>query len=108
VKHTPGPWTLDEPRDSKIGLGRWICSGDEYVARVNLNENEKRRNADAHLIAAAPDLLDAVELALQAIEGSAATDYGDVAALRRDDRGQWADAVEALRRARTKSKRGRK
>jgi hypothetical protein len=70
TKHTPGPWEVDE---SEI-----FARGDYFVARVQANQytpnTDKRKavtsrnfslsvqdEANARLIAAAPDLLDALE-----------------------------------------------
>lgn len=58
-KHTPGPWkvadTLGEWDDYMVGDG----SGDKIVAaRIYTKE-------DAHLIAAAPDLLAALEVLVE-------------------------------------------
>lgn len=50
VKHTPGPWTLHE-----------TSSGGAIVSRENVQSLQVVPVADAFLIAAAPDLLAALE-----------------------------------------------
>lgn len=71
---TPGPWTFDEVqtysgRAFRIGAGEMLQSGkgcciiyDDYP--VNPPENE--RKANARLIAAAPELLEALKLFVRA------------------------------------------
>jgi hypothetical protein len=67
-KHTPGPWD--------IAKGKTYCAirTDERVIAdmrlVGLHHNE----ANARLIAAAPELLDALQAALEALRGSAGFD----------------------------------
>ena len=51
MTHTPGPWTAD-------------IYGDVYSPQNVVIACAFLNDADTHLIAAAPDLLDAVELAL--------------------------------------------
>ncbi len=54
-KHTPGPWVAVRPRV------RWrIMAGEQFV----METDEVRTEADAYLIAAAPDLLAAVKALL--------------------------------------------
>ncbi len=68
AKHTPGPWLVTRqyvvgPRDESDsqGFGMVVGVADVY------GEN---RNQDAHLIAAAPDLLEALKGAIGALEFS--------------------------------------
>ena len=60
-KHTPGPWTHEGQGDitgiEDNGFGR----GPVDVCSVYLRAVEGRHEANARLIAAAPDLLDALE-----------------------------------------------
>jgi hypothetical protein len=71
-KHTPGPWTFDN------GI-EFICTdtspyGEWAVAKVNIVRAEAKANA--RLIAAAPELLDALKLMRDAFldtEGSHGT-----------------------------------
>jgi hypothetical protein len=59
-KHTPGPWTVWENGDDEIGVD------DLYQNSVCTVEKGETRMADASLIAAAPELLAALELLLSA------------------------------------------
>ena len=51
TKHTPGPWTLE---------GGKVCGNGYYIATVNSHGTTEGR-ANATLIAAAPDLLEALQ-----------------------------------------------
>ena len=56
--HTPGPWTMAQsPRRTDV------VSADDVIAEVM----SSREDADARLIAAAPQLLEALELAREQI-----------------------------------------
>lgn len=66
TKHTPGPWkakTLEEWVEGKGGLvvidapGKWLSLANAHIHRDSREEGE----ANARLIAAAPDLLEALE-----------------------------------------------
>ena len=63
-KHTPGPWTVVEDPEDR---GRYVVAGPDQVGIVmtpaGKHRNEPLRSflADARLIAAAPDLLQALK-----------------------------------------------
>ncbi len=59
-KHTPGPWTFQSP---------FVKSREYEVASVTMAKSDPVRAANARLIAAAPDLLDALYAALQGHKG---------------------------------------
>ena len=64
MKHTPGPWLV---YDKEIVDGIWIdCDHDEHILNICKIEGcaPDLMRANAHLIAAAPDLLAACEAAL--------------------------------------------
>jgi hypothetical protein len=81
VEHTPGPWTLDTKFPDELWLAEVIgpdgshvvCFGDDYDEGGSFGwpKNPSRKNgyaeakatatANAHLIAAAPDLLEQAE-----------------------------------------------
>ncbi len=62
TKHTPtsGPWSIEQP----VRRGAWIYGPDGYVALTCGNTDEEAE-ANARLIAAAPDLLAALEMATE-------------------------------------------
>ena len=82
-KHTPGPWEIEE--HYHFGY-RWI-SGPEHSQLAQVvwcMEDEDRSpecEANAHLIAAAPELLEALENLLKVHEGEGGTQRhaGDMA-----------------------------
>jgi len=63
TKHTPGPWTATP---SYINLGEWEIYGNEdgdnaqHIGSIEA-EGTEQAEANARLIAAAPDLLEACE-----------------------------------------------
>lgn len=56
MSHTPGPWTAGKPFEGHVvGGDRFVCSTmGHYDGR---SETREENVANAHLIAAAPDLL---------------------------------------------------
>ena len=75
-KFTPGPWN-NMPKTEYVP----ICKQDEaglalgFINSTNL-ERTAEGKANAYLIAAAPDLLEALETLLQAFDGAFAGAYG--------------------------------
>lgn len=65
-KHTPGPWEVIEVDEFFS-----IAGGDGWVATMD-NHDENANRANAPLIAAAPDLLAALDVALSFISDRAA------------------------------------
>ena len=67
-KHTPGPWTLGT--GSQTGTGYAVCAGPQILATVNgfgypLDiGHAPESDANAALIAAAPDMYEALQGAL--------------------------------------------
>jgi hypothetical protein len=58
-KHTPGPWVAEgEDRET------WRIRSEDYGTICRIHDPEGPVEHDAHLIAAAPDLLDALEALL--------------------------------------------
>jgi hypothetical protein len=97
TQHTPGPWAvLDD--DGYVGVpfipiqtdkpagAPWtlICevrgNGNDNDPDLGLNDEDR---ANARLIAAAPDLLTALKLALPILEGANAKCTGETAFIRR-------------------------
>jgi len=68
AKHTPGPWMAGPMVGESDTI--WIGNGDGYVAQVTrIDGLEPIDWADAHLIAAAPDLARALaDLLADAVE----------------------------------------
>jgi hypothetical protein len=71
-KHTPGPWRLSDKNNGWRGIdsvpGRWVS-----LAGVAVDMDGKPHldgEANAALIAAAPELADALKAALFALEGA--------------------------------------
>lgn len=82
-KHTPGPWEIEEhyhfsyrwvsgPKHSQLAQVVWCMEGDDRSPECEAN---------AHLIAAAPELLEALENLLKVHEGEGGTQHhaGDMA-----------------------------
>lgn len=70
--HTPGEWYVQEPQDEAFDEGWFVMApkpfpGSRYLTNEPVAEccgDGNRQEADAHLIAAAPDLLAACKAAL--------------------------------------------
>jgi hypothetical protein len=75
-KHTPGPWSVDDPHQI------WAESAGEYVAITRVEDWDtiprEQAEANARLIAAAPELLEALKAMLTNWEEAPA--YGSDAA----------------------------
>lgn len=68
--HTPGPWTAD-------GLIVMDESGEVVASVIDLPDDQSRCESDALLVAAAPELLDALKAALPFIDAHRKTTGGD-------------------------------
>jgi hypothetical protein len=73
-KHTPGPWMVsDEPSDIRCFVGvasdLGAYQGDIAEMHFQPSRNGPTQRANAHLIAAAPDLLGAAQYAADIIQG---------------------------------------
>jgi hypothetical protein len=60
--HTPGPWKCD-----LVSLKIWANDGNTEIARTSSDVSISEEEANARLIASAPDLLSALESAYNAI-----------------------------------------
>ena len=66
MSHTPGPWTASEHGAYADYNGNsTIILGDDLRIAVVLGSDNEETNANARLIAAAPDLLEALEALLE-------------------------------------------
>jgi hypothetical protein len=63
--HTPGPWDIHDPSGGGSS-NNWICADGLYIAEVDGEREEA--DANARLIAAAPDLLAALKDAVEYLE----------------------------------------
>lgn len=88
MSHTPGPWTVGDKRGVWVGPVVMADGGKKGVAFV-VGESD----ANARLIAAAPDLLSALKAHLPWDE-----DYGPVQGW-----GIWQDAIDAINKAEGRS-----
>lgn len=82
TKHTPGPWSVEDPMGDEPNDDLWVVVGDESfnwrtVALVSCDFEKgpepkpiysPQRNANARLISAAPDMRDALEQAVLYVE----------------------------------------
>ena len=70
AKHTPGPWSLEAGRSISTSSGSFYLSyGKDKASGAPLFSNFCELDANARLIAAAPDLLAALELCFQYVNG---------------------------------------
>lgn len=58
---TPGPWELAHSHERKGHLLTEVYKGRENLASIHAYENHDEAEANARLIAAAPELLEALE-----------------------------------------------
>lgn len=58
--HTPGPWTV-QPNSRTVGRGAWIHDETGNNVALACGTSDENANANAHLIAAAPELYEALE-----------------------------------------------
>jgi hypothetical protein len=91
--HTKGPWTIAEGANSHVFDGRLCPANDENVtiAFVDLD------TADAHLIASAPDLLEALTALYASYKALA--DSGDAGNWRLEDTDEGQQTLAAIRKA---------
>ena len=77
--HTPGPWTIQ---------GAFIGTDDAHIAQVkgeSRGVNSQRAEANSMLMAAAPDLLDALKMALEAPDDDRSWEDYAIAAIKKAD-----------------------
>lgn len=75
AQFTPGPWRVSEFEKGTNSKLRLIMGADDWsIAHVGKRTREENA-VNAHLIAAAPDLYNACQLALNAFENNWAIDW---------------------------------
>lgn len=76
VAHTPGPWD-DASKYPFVDSVR-IFAGTHYIATVgNSDDTREQTEANAHVIAAAPRMLDALRVAADALDNYSDVNDGD-------------------------------
>jgi hypothetical protein len=77
MRHTPGPWIVDEDGASIYAkdthnpdTGDWLICEIEAGCNNSGLGNGEEDEANAHLVAAAPDLLEACKQALELLTGT--------------------------------------
>ena len=93
MAHTPGPWKVSYYAATRKPAHRWTVGGYEWVEPYGatvceMSGNPERAEANAHLIAAAPDLLAALKALVE--------QYGDPKYM--PDAPGWAEARAAIER----------
>lgn len=87
MKHTPGPWKAQNGMHAAIVWGKGEYALDFMVARCSRAKSDiidETHNANAHLIAAAPELLVACDAAMHALRsyqyGNGSSDLAEATA----------------------------
>jgi len=83
-KHTPGPWAVDRYCRDITPVGRYLRIAEIPGHRENDTPDSQEREANARLIAAAPDLLALVERLAQRRFTESADNTGDLSAAARE------------------------
>jgi hypothetical protein len=74
IKHTPGPWVFDEDECSEIPALHLYCADSKNPFHGSRSEEELKANA--RLIAAAPELLEALQRLLKGEDDEYLTPQG--------------------------------
>lgn len=71
AKHTPGPWSVNDRRDSGVmNNGVYVMADRNFVRVFNEWGDDEMQLANARLIAAAPELLEALKAAVDEVDGT--------------------------------------
>lgn len=81
--HTPGPWFTSQPHGTIYIEARLQGSTLQEIASCGPTETPEQREANARLIAAAPELLEALEDLYEAYGRSTASDDWNAEATRK-------------------------
>lgn len=68
MKHTPGPWVCQTQANGSSIRHPVVLSDDGAVAMVQWCESAQKTNANASLIAAAPEMLESLQEVLPMLE----------------------------------------
>ena len=60
TKHTPAPWKIQSPKMTEQRL--WLIGEDGVIAKIGGVKSPEEIEANARLIAAAPELLEALQM----------------------------------------------
>ena len=77
AKHTPGPWMV-KGNNTAVWSGGKFITRTEYDAYSNCVNSKNEAEANAHLIATAPELLAALELALTTLSSVACNESDEI------------------------------
>ena len=69
--HTPGPWEIRPHNDAEIRDARWIFAKSGLVCKDVYGDSLDQSDANARLIAAAPDLLAALQDTVESLDYAA-------------------------------------
>lgn len=94
MKHTPGPWRVIP----KIDTGYMLFGGISYLGSIEARLPSLENEANAHLIAAAPELLEALIKAKEILEQAEEIDFDDMAhiAITSEDGCDLRDLIESV------------
>lgn len=75
-KHTPGPWAVDDDNRPGMEWNRHIVSGDNAICFMAHSDGKdpEQDEANARLIAAAPELLEELRDAVETIKAMSGKD----------------------------------
>jgi hypothetical protein len=77
-KHTPGPWGWHTPATTAARYPCYVTAGNQYIAAIYHGDDQRETHPNARLIAAAPELLEALQLITE-VGNRAATEIAHAA-----------------------------
>ncbi len=100
AKHTPGPWRVISGTLGAVEAANGVqVANAEQTRPVRCAADHDERKANARLIAAAPELLEALKGALEALEFAAGSHEGPITEQERTDSANLYRAHEAIAKA---------
>lgn len=82
--HTPGPWYVTHNSEGRRVISAQYAQGPSYTRICTMNQPESNNEVDASLIAAAPELLAALKIAIAYIYGSKAKSGVQISSVKAD------------------------